>query len=96
MFCLLWTKLSLSRASACGYDKHEGPVCLACCTATLLCVHSVCKSSIHLRFVSQVKHKLSEDELERLIDALEKLHHAEIQQHPERWANLIGSPLQAK
>ena len=43
----------------------------------------------------QAKQKLSEDDLERLIDALEKMHHAEIQKHPEQWANLIGSPLMA-
>lgn len=44
----------------------------------------------------QTKQKLSEDDLERLIDALEKVHHAEIQKHPEQWANLIGSPLMAR
>lgn len=44
----------------------------------------------------QAKQKLSEDDLERLIDALEKMHHAEIQKHPEQWANLIGSPLMAR
>ncbi len=30
------------------------------------------------------------------MDALEKMHHTELQKHPERWANLIGSPLPAK
>ena len=49
-----------------------------------------------LVYLAQVAQKLSEDDLERLIDAFEKLHHAEIQKHPERWANLIGSPLNAK
>ena len=44
----------------------------------------------------QVKQKLSEDDMERLIDALEKMHHAEIQKHPEQWANLIGSPMMAR
>ena len=46
--------------------------------------------------VLQVKQKLSEDDMEQLMDALEKMHHAELQKHPERWANLIGSPLPAK
>ncbi|KAL0040967.1 hypothetical protein WJX77_000497 [Trebouxia sp. C0004] len=44
----------------------------------------------------QGKQKMSEDEMEQLMDALEKMHHTELQKHPERWANLIGSPLPAK
>lgn len=44
----------------------------------------------------QAKQKMSEDEMEQLMDALEKMHHAELQKHPERWANLIGSPMPAK
>ena len=44
----------------------------------------------------QGKQKMSEDKMEELMDALEKMHHAELQKHPERWANLIGSPLPAK
>jgi hypothetical protein len=44
----------------------------------------------------QGKAKMSEDEMEQLMDALEKMHHTELQKHPERWANLIGSPLPAK
>ena len=44
----------------------------------------------------QGKPKMSEDEMEQLMDALEKMHHTELQKHPERWANLIGSPLPAK
>ena len=46
--------------------------------------------------VLQTKQKMSEDDLERLLDALEKMHHAEIQKHPEQWANLIGSPIMAR
>ncbi|KAL0043638.1 hypothetical protein WJX79_010663 [Trebouxia sp. C0005] len=44
----------------------------------------------------QGKAKMSEDDMEQLMDALEKMHHTELQKHPERWANLIGSPLPAK
>ena len=44
----------------------------------------------------QAKHRMSEDDMEQLLDALEKMHHAELQKHPERWANLIGSPVPAK
>lgn len=44
----------------------------------------------------QDKKKMYEDEMEQLMDALEKMHHAELQKHPERWANLIGSPMPAK
>ena len=46
--------------------------------------------------VLQGKQRMSEDEMEQLMDALEKMHHTELQKHPERWANLIGSPLPAK
>jgi len=58
--------------------------------------NEICSMLECCELVLQGKQKMSEDDMEQLMDALEKMHHTELQKHPERWANLIGSPLPAK